>query len=77
MEQKPLLVKFEELVYNYDETARRITEFVGFDPSAHIKKHTKLDPSKSQKNIGLWKNCSKVEEIKYITDNLKDYLYNE
>ena len=75
--ERVLLVQFEELVCNYNETARRITEFVGFDPSAHIKKHIRLDPSKSQKNIGLWKNCSKVEEIKYITDNLQEYLYNE
>ena len=75
--ERVLLVQFEELVYNYDETARRITDFTGLDPSLHIKKRTKLDPDKSHKNIGLWKNCSKVEEIKYITDNLEEYLYNE
>ena len=72
-----LLVEFEELIKNYDEVANRILKFVGIQPADHIHKFKKLDPNKSKKNIGLWKTCSKTDEIKFITENLKEYLHHE
>lgn len=72
-----LRIKFEDMVYKYDETTEKLMQFVGIDPSFHKYVKTKFDPSISIKNINLKQKVKGYEkEIKYIEKNLKEYLYN-
>lgn len=50
-----MVVRFEELILNYERESRRIREFVGFPEEAHINPHAYLKPEVSAKNIGVWK----------------------
>lgn len=72
-----LILKFEDFVLKYDETAMQIMHFLGLDMKQHIAPKKMFDPSKSIKNIGLWKNYKNQEAIKYIEKELKEYCYYE
>jgi hypothetical protein len=69
-----LIINFEDLIEDYDKTVTRVFNFLGLKKENHIYKHDRLDPSKSIKNIGLWKKCSKKQEIKLITSKLYNYI---
>ena len=70
-------VYFEDMIYDYDNTTRRLIEFVGLDVSEHVRPKTVFDPSRSVKNTNLMsKYPQAAKEIEYITAELKDYLYD-
>ena len=70
-----LNVQFEDMVYNYDETTRKIQEFLGFPEND--KKKTIFDPSLSINNTQVWKRFPEYQEdIKIIEQELMDYLYD-
>ena len=69
-----LIINFEDLIKDYNKTVTRVFDFLGFKKEDHIFKHHRLDPSKSIKNIGLWKKSSKEKEIKLITKELYSYI---
>ncbi len=72
-----LILKFEDFVFNYDETASQIMNFIGLDKKQHITPKEYFDPSKSIKNIGLWKNYKDQNAIRYIENELKGYCYSK
>jgi len=61
-----LLVRFEDLVAKYEETVQQIEQYVGLNN--HTYKYKNLDPTRSVKNVGIWKksdiNKSDFEKIK-------------
>ena len=61
-----LLIRFEDLITKYEKTVSAIEEYVGVNK--HIAKNKNLDPSRSIKNVGIWKksnlNPSDFETIK-------------
>ena len=70
-------IRFEDLVYKYEETKQKLFEFVGVDESEHVEKLKKFNPEKSKENTNLKGRVKGFEkDIKYIEDNLKEYLYN-
>lgn len=71
-----LRIKFEELVMEYENTLDKIFEFLGEDKSIHIHPKRYFDPAISIKNVGIWKNYRKKEEIAMIENELKEYCYN-
>ncbi len=72
-----LLIRFEDFVLNYDEVSKQINEFVGIDESKHTYKQQYFNPDISRKNIGIYKNYEKQDEIQYIEKELKEYCYYE
>ena len=72
-----LLVRFEELVLDYDKVTEKIRNFLDLDNSKHIYPNKYFDPSISKKNIGLWKKHYEEfkDAIDYIGENLKDYCF--
>ncbi len=72
---KVLRVRFEDLIYNYDDEVDRIAAFLGFTEEDHINKKTRFNPDISIKNTQLFRKKEYQEEIKVIEENLKDYLY--
>lgn len=68
---------FEDLIYKYDETVKKIESVLGFREQDHILKKKFLNPTMSIKNSRLWINNEKYErDIEYIENNLKSYLYD-
>lgn len=71
-----LLIQFEDLIYKYDEATKVLRDFLGLDEEKHIAPLSKLDPSRSIKNTRLWEKYDIGEELSYIENELKDYLYD-
>ena len=70
-----LYLKFEDMIYNYEETTKRIREFLNLGENNHKKMY--FDPGKSIVNTQLFKKCSDYEEdIKRIEECLAEYLFD-
>lgn len=71
-------IQFEDLVINYDETVRRVFAFLDIKEEDHIEKMKYLNPSKSIKNVGIWRKfySSCKSSIDTITESLPDMLYD-
>ncbi len=68
-------IKFEDLILDYDNTLKEIKQFLG-DDIEHIDKFKFLDPQKSRKNIGIWKDYPNQEVMTRIANELPEYCYN-
>lgn len=74
--RKVMRLYFEDLIYHYDETVKKICEFLNIDPSLHVSPKTKLIPERSIKNTQMWKRYPELSEtIKYIEEHLSEYCY--
>ncbi len=71
-----LYVKFEDLIYKYNDTVKTICKFLNIDESLHTRIKTKCIPEKSIDNTQLFRVYDKEEDIKIIERELKDYLYD-
>lgn len=71
---KVIFIKFEDLVYNYEETTQKVINFLGLKQHSKPKKF--FNPKKSIFNTQLYNKYSGYEEeIKYIEEELKEYLF--
>lgn len=74
---KILRIHFEDLVYRYEETLKRVMEHLDFTPDMHVNKKSRFIPELSIKNTQLFNSPDKYDnEINVIEKELKDYLYN-
>ncbi len=70
-------IKFEDLIYNYDETVDMIFDKLGWDKKSHTAKKTKFDPAKSIFNTQLYLKDQKLRaEADIIAGELSEYLYD-
>ncbi|WP_373598230.1 hypothetical protein [Paraclostridium bifermentans] len=73
---KIMRIKFEDLVYDYENATSKVFEFLGLDPKYHTKKKELFNPDKSINNTRLWlKHDELKKDIEYIEANLSEYLY--
>jgi len=72
---KILTVRFEDCVLNYDSTFKIVNEFLGLNPKNHINKKEYFNPEVSKRNIGIYKNSTNPDDIKYIEGKLKEYCW--
>ncbi len=70
-----LFIRFEDLIYSYDETERSIEEFLGLSHDGHKRRKEIFTPEISAKNVGFWKNTLTSNELDIIRSNLKEDLY--
>lgn len=69
-----LKITFEDMVYNYDQTTEKINKFCSLDPSK--RKRRLFAPEMSINNTQIFKKYPEyADDIKYIEDNLSDYLF--
>lgn len=73
---KVFRIKFEDLIYDYDNKTVEITKFLGFTEEDHLGKKTRFNPDISIKNTQLFRKKEYQEESKIIEEKLKKYLYN-
>lgn len=73
---KVLRIKFEDLIYNYEDEVKKIIRFLGFKKEDHIDKFKRFNPDISIKNTQLFNNKLYNNEVKIIELKLKKYLYD-
>lgn len=72
-------VKFEDLIYKYDQTVDKIEKVTGLKASNHVRKFQKMNPLRSVNNTQVWKKHTLQEDLKeleYIEKALPEYLYD-
>ena len=73
--ERCLVIWFEDICLNYQSTTQRIMDFLILDPMNHKAPRIYFDPSKSKKNIGLYKSYIDQTSIRFIEMQMRDYLY--
>lgn len=69
-------IRFEDLIYSYEETLKKIILFLELDEKNHLNKKQFFNPEISIKNTNLKSKYSKyVEEISRIEKELKEFCY--
>ena len=72
-----LFVRFEDLLYRYDEETARMREFLGLDEADHKRPFTGLVPERSKKNTRKWLEYPETaDDVAYIERELGEYLYD-
>ncbi len=74
-EKKVIKIRFEDLIYKYDETKARIEEFVGLTGAEHTAQFAKFNPKRSVHNTKIWTKYCSEGDIKVIEERLSEYLY--
>lgn len=76
-EMPVLRVNFEDMIYKYDETTKKIMEFIGESEKHHVNKKQRFRPDVSIKNTRMWESYPEYKEaVMYITKELAEFLYN-
>jgi hypothetical protein len=75
--KRKLIIRFEDLINNYEETVKLIFDHLDIDSLKHKFKKTSLIPENSASNIGIWKNHNKLDEISLIEAELSEFIYND
>lgn len=72
-----LRLRFEDLIYRYDETCARIYGFLGVSPDRHTRRGTLLRPEVSVNNTRLFlRQPEHAAETAVIERELAPYLYD-
>ena len=72
-----LYVRFEDLVYRYNETVKKIESFLGISSINHVNPKSVFKPEISKYNTQLFKKyASCKKEIAIIEKELKDFLFD-
>ena len=70
-----LYLKFEDMVYNYEKTTKKIREFLKLGENHHKKMY--FDPGKSMANTQLFRKCADYkDDIKKIEESLTEYIFD-
>lgn len=70
-------MRFEDLVYNYEETKNRLISFVGIPKEKHLRPMTRFNPAISINNTNMKEKIRGYEQdIKYIEEHLSEYLFD-
>ncbi len=71
-----MYVRFEDMIYNYEENVNKVFEFIGIDKSHHKDPKKCFNPSVSINGTKLWERYPQYEEaVKIIERELPEYLY--
>jgi hypothetical protein len=75
-EERVMIIQFEDLIYKYYETTRKIDSWLGLTERLHILPKKYFDPNISIKNTKLWEKYPELAmDIAYIEKKLSKYLY--
>ena len=69
-------IRFEDMIYKYEDTVSFLESRCGLDPRRHIHKKEYFSVEKSMYNTQLFKQDTIwAEEIRYIEKELPEYIY--
>lgn len=71
-----IFIKFEDMVYHYDETEKKLIQRLNLDSKKHMGRKGYFNPDVSINNTQVWKRVKcNPKEIEYIEKKLQQYLY--
>ncbi len=73
--ERMLHIRFEDFVVNYDDTAKKINEFVGLNRENQRYYKQCFVPELSIKNVGIYKNYENQKIMQQIKRELGEYCY--
>ena len=72
-----MYLQFEDLIYHYEDSVKKIEEFTGLKSSEHLEKFARLNPKRSFYNTQIFTRNKKFEkDIKVIEEMLPEFLYD-
>lgn len=72
-----LCIRFEDLIYKYEQTVSIIEKFLGINSDFHVAPKHCFSPDISIQNTQIYKNCNvDIKEIEMIEKSLQEYLYD-
>lgn len=72
--QDVLYVRFEDLIYHYEESTASIKSFLNLREHSFPKRY--FVPEESEANTQIYKTYGKADEIRIIEEKLRKYLYD-
>lgn len=73
---KVFLLKFEDLIYQYNKTVSSLIDFIGLDKNDHVLPRRYFDPDVSVNGTNLAAKYPKYcNSVRYIESHLREYLY--
>ena len=76
-ESRVLYVKFEDMIYKYDEYTGIVRDFIGIDEKYHKRPKSRFKPEVSIKNTKQWEKYPEYKDaIDIIVKELPEYLYD-
>lgn len=74
-DENVLIIRFEDMIYQYDATRDKILDFCGLTGKSHSESRF-FDPAVSIRNTMLYREYPEYkEDIKKIEESLSDFLY--
>lgn len=72
-----LYVTFEDLMFDYDATIKKVIDFVGIDERHHVNKKAHFDPAVSSKNTRIWEWMPEyAEAARIIAEEIPEFTHN-
>jgi len=74
-----LYIKFEDLIFNYEDVKDEVFNYLDIDEKTHSKPLSKFDPSLSVRNTETWKrkeNKRFISDISLIEKELSEWCYD-
>lgn len=74
--ERVLFINFEDMIYDYDATVKKIEIFLNIEQKHHIRQYSEFEPERSIENTqvfqlsDVWK-----KEVCCFDEQLKEYLY--
>lgn len=69
-------IRFEDLIYKYEETTQELIQWLKLDNFNHIRKKERFKPEVSIRNTQVWKKYPEsLREVRIIEERLSEYLY--
>lgn len=70
-----LMLRFEDLVMDYERTVAEIEGFLGLSSKAHVFPKASFDPAISAKNVGIYKTFCDQEAVSIVAKVIPECLY--
>lgn len=70
-------VRFEDLIYKYDNTVKKIEDFLSISEKMHTSKYKHFNPKESICNVQLFNRYDEyTDDVRIIERELSEYLYD-
>lgn len=74
---KVLKLRFEDLIYKYEDTKQKIISMVGINESDHVAPFSAFNPRRSVVNTRSWlQHPEEADNIRKIEELLPEYIYD-
>lgn len=70
-----MCIRFEDIIFKYEETIPKVLEFLEVDEKDHVKKGQIFIPEISRKNVGIYKTFHDQKAIEMIKKELSELCY--